>query len=456
MKVKIGIMVFCFTSLLFAQSPEEAVSFMANANGVGAKAQAMGNAFVGVADDYSALYWNPAGLTLLDASELDGSFYHLRFANEASFANSTLLEDQTYTRLKSLGLAYKFPTSRGSLVIAVGYDKFRDYDDFLYFSGFNTQSNGLEFELEDDNQNSDFYFYDRDVLQTEQIIQSGNLSAWSFGGGIQLSPNFAAGITLNFYSGVSSYFFDFYQDDVDNFYTLYPANFDSYELHQSIESNFSGFGMKLGGLFKLNEDLRLGVTIDLPSSIHVKETWGENDALFFDDGYVSEMDLGSGEWEYVVKYPIQVSGGIALDLKQVLVAGSVSYRDWTQVQFDVPSGYALDSDYESLLQENSYFGDLFRPVLTVSGGGEIRVPSTGLKLRGGYRVVPSPFYNADKKYDKKYISAGFGYDVDKSSTLNFTTILGSWTRESVDDLTPGGTQENIKTTHMLAGVTFRF
>lgn len=456
MKAKGCIIVLFIASCLMAQSPEEAVSFMADANGVGAKAQAMGNAFVGVADDYSALYWNPAGLTLLDASELDGSFYHLRFSNEASFANSTMMEEETFTRLKSLGLAYKFPTSRGSLVIAVGYNKFRDYDDFLCFSGFNSLSNGLEFELEDDQQNADFYFYDRDVLQTEQVLQSGNLSAWSLGGGIQLSPNFAAGITLNFFSGSSSYLFDFYQDDVDDLYNTYPADFDSYELHQFIESRFTGFGMKLGGLFQMNDELRLGVAIDLPSSIHVREAYGENDALIFDDGFISEMDLGSGEWEYIVKYPVQVSGGIALDLRQLLIAGSISYRDWTQVQFDVPSGYALDGDFESLLQENAYFGDLFRPVLTISGGGELRIPGTGLKLRGGYRVVPSPFFDADERYDKKYISAGFGYDVDKNTTLNFTYIRGSWIRDSVDNLTPGGTEERIQTSRMLAGVTFRF
>ena len=33
-----------------------------NLNGVGSKAIAMGGAFIGLADDYSAVYWNPAGL----------------------------------------------------------------------------------------------------------------------------------------------------------------------------------------------------------------------------------------------------------------------------------------------------------------------------------------------------------------------------------------------------------
>ena len=36
-----------------------------NLNGFGARAAAMGGAFVGLANDYTAVYWNPAGLALL-------------------------------------------------------------------------------------------------------------------------------------------------------------------------------------------------------------------------------------------------------------------------------------------------------------------------------------------------------------------------------------------------------
>ena len=41
-----------------------------NLNGVGAKAIGMGGAFIGMADDFSAVYWNPAGLTQLDRPTL--------------------------------------------------------------------------------------------------------------------------------------------------------------------------------------------------------------------------------------------------------------------------------------------------------------------------------------------------------------------------------------------------
>lgn len=37
-----------------------------NLNSLGSRALAMGGAFVGLADDFSAIYWNPAGIAQFD------------------------------------------------------------------------------------------------------------------------------------------------------------------------------------------------------------------------------------------------------------------------------------------------------------------------------------------------------------------------------------------------------
>lgn|GEM_PF-6243004 len=101
---------FIITVAISAQTPEEAVHFLENESGIGVKAQAMGNSYVGLANDYSAIYWNPAGLTQLKTSEFTGSFYHMIFNNEANFAGNTLLENQSYTKFidaeKSLDRRY--------------------------------------------------------------------------------------------------------------------------------------------------------------------------------------------------------------------------------------------------------------------------------------------------------------------------------------------------------------
>ncbi len=272
---------------------------------------------------------------------------------------------------------------------------------------------------------------------------------------MMLSENFALGLTINFYSGSSHYVFDFFQDDVDNLYTDYPANYENYELHQRIDSEFSGWGVKLGSIYHLSEHLRLGFTVDFPSTVNVLENYGSSDGLYFDDGFASEYDDEPGEWEYDIKYPFKFSGGIALDLNLLMVAGSFEYRDWSQVKFEKPDGRTIDYDYQTLLDDNSYFPDNFRAVLSYSAGAELRVPGTGLKLRGGYQYVPSPYIDASEEQDRQYFSAGFGYDVGGSAALNMGIRQGYWKRNTFDDLTPGGTLENIVTTRLMAGITIR-
>ena len=51
--------------------------------GVGARAVAMGGAFVGTADDITALYWNPAGLARMGASE--ATFMHANWFVDTKF-----------------------------------------------------------------------------------------------------------------------------------------------------------------------------------------------------------------------------------------------------------------------------------------------------------------------------------------------------------------------------------
>uniref|UniRef100_A0A832MKP3 PorV/PorQ family protein n=1 Tax=Eiseniibacteriota bacterium TaxID=2212470 RepID=A0A832MKP3_UNCEI len=54
--------------------------------GVGARAAAMGGAFVGVADDATALYWNPAGIARIDETKSEFSFNHAFWPAEIDFS----------------------------------------------------------------------------------------------------------------------------------------------------------------------------------------------------------------------------------------------------------------------------------------------------------------------------------------------------------------------------------
>jgi long-subunit fatty acid transport protein len=56
--------------------------------GVGARAEAMGGAFVGVADDATALFWNPAGIARIDPDKSEFSFNHAVMPAELQFSQA--------------------------------------------------------------------------------------------------------------------------------------------------------------------------------------------------------------------------------------------------------------------------------------------------------------------------------------------------------------------------------
>ena len=115
----------------FAQNAFDAVRIVQDENGFGARALSMGGAYAGVADDYTAIYWNPAGLADLNKSQFYGEVSHLQYNNSATFKDNLTDESQNYTRLRSLGYAFPLPTTRGSFVMALGYNRVKDFDQQL-------------------------------------------------------------------------------------------------------------------------------------------------------------------------------------------------------------------------------------------------------------------------------------------------------------------------------------
>ena len=69
--------------------------------GLGSRAQSMGGAFIGLADDWTAIYWNPAGLTQLRGfgAGFDFSSPHITMEDGDSIANLPVAEmDTRYQR----------------------------------------------------------------------------------------------------------------------------------------------------------------------------------------------------------------------------------------------------------------------------------------------------------------------------------------------------------------------
>jgi len=476
-------MLILFTGMLYislyAQSAEDAVNLLEDEQGFGLRATALGNAYTALSDDYSGIYWNPAGLAQIKIGQFSSSISNLKYQTDATFLGSVTNEDQSSTKFQSLGLVFPFPVVRGSFVLALGYQRIKDYESFVQYSGFNTPSNNLAFEVVNDLGYFDVLDFDEQLQLGQSIASEGHLSQWSLALATDLSPNFSAGLTVSIYDGGSDYTLDYSQDDVNSFNSyddvevftdstsmLVDFYYNYYDYQQKVKSEFSGYEFKLGGLFHIiPEYLRAGAVITFPMSLTVDEDWSYSDELSYDvveDNnvyeYVEIYD-DSGVFDYIVKVPFKFSGGIAFNYSMFMLSAAVDYRDWSQLKYEVPDDRPRD-EYVDLLNQNKFFKEEFKAVTSFSLGSEFSLLRSKLKLRGGFRYVPTAYKNLSSDYDKKYFSGGIGYQVDRKTQIQLSYVRGSWQRDkfySYDwDADPMETSEDYTISKILIGAQFNF
>ncbi|MBN2426674.1 MAG: hypothetical protein JXB44_16745 [Calditrichaceae bacterium] len=446
MKIK-PILLIMFTimsvNLCFTQTAEEAINLLEDEQGVGIKATSMGNAFTGLADDYTAIYWNPAGLAQLKKGEFNTAIFNQKHHTESLYGEQTTTEQQSYTKLHNIGFAYPFPVIQGSFVVAFGYQKTKDLDNIISFRGFNPYSNSKEFEIENDRGYYGFLPFDLGLQQGQTITNEGGISQWSAAAAVDLSPEFSAGLTLSFYGGTSIYNMAYSQDDIyeNNSYNIYNEDeelieyfyYNYYDLLQTINTEYSGFEIKAGGLYRFTDFFQAGATITFPMRLKVTEDWSANGELSYDiyslqeDAiyeYLKKDNLGGGIFDYIIEVPYKFSIGAAYKTQLLTLSGSVDYRDWTQMKYAIPDD-RYESDYTDLLSHNKLFRTDFRETLNMNTGAEIKLGNSS--FRAGFRYVQSPY----KKeiygdLDKYYISAGAGFQVSENVVLEGSYSIGLW------------------------------
>jgi hypothetical protein len=87
----------------------------------GTRAVGLGGAFISIADDYSAYYWNPAGLVVLDTGSANAFFDSVFSGKETGFGTNF-----TYPLLNDMTAAFTY--------IRTNYTDSDFYNDFFYFT----------------------------------------------------------------------------------------------------------------------------------------------------------------------------------------------------------------------------------------------------------------------------------------------------------------------------------
>ena len=201
-----ALLIIC-SAFAYPQGVADALRLGESGLGANARALGMGNAYIGLSDDASAAYYNPAGLGLLKRLEFSGGIDYSTFNNNTTFFNNKSNYSNSTTRLDRLSFAFPFPTVRGSLVFGISYHNTKDFTGALQFDGFNSGNNSLiqvlnEATYYDNNGNPynipyDLGLNDSNLVtpinghlnQSGTILNSGSTNNWTFSGAIEAAQN---------------------------------------------------------------------------------------------------------------------------------------------------------------------------------------------------------------------------------------------------------------------------
>ena len=389
-----------FASVGAAQVEEMAIG---NTFGVGAREMGMGGASLGLADDYTALYWNPAGLAQIRQFELFTSFSHNTATAETTFAGAeTTGTSRSQVRPNAIGMVYPFPRREGGLAIAFGYNRAQNFDTQTAIQGIDPGS-GTEFS---------------GLAVDETNVNTGGIGIWSFGASMSLTKRILIGGSVDFWQGHSLNELDTTATDIVNI----DSELARFRYDDETDREYSGIGGRIGLLAHLTDAISLGITLVSPIELSVNEYWYQGTVAHYDDGE-QISDSESGAQAFDIERPFEIGTGIAIKLldKRLTFAGDVQLTDWTQTRYDpVPA--------DNISQNN--FEIFYATTLQARLGAEYRIPVIDTHVRLGYFRDTLPFTETDVENERDFLTMGVGKAFENMLKVDLAYMLGNWQRSN--------------------------
>ncbi|HSP88954.1 MAG TPA: outer membrane protein transport protein [Ignavibacteriaceae bacterium] len=436
--ISIGLILLNLTNTQ-AQNINDALRVAIPGLGSNARALGMGNSYIGLSDDGSAAFFNPAGFGLLKRLEFTGGLSHSNYSNDVEFFDNNTSYSNSNTSLNRLSFAFPFPTLRGSMVFALSYHTTKDLTSAVKFEGFNSGNTSMiqdlnvdtyipyDLFLTDSSFNSPFLGR---LNQSGTILSDGDIHNWTFSGAVEIGKNLFIGLNLNIITGKYKSDNEYYEDDKQNIYqdVIAPEepdsrDFQTFYLNRILDWDISGWDAKFGILYQLNNDARFGLTVQFPKTYNINEEFTVEGYSEFVTGFVPELDKNEygDAVEYDITTPFELGAGFSYNIKGLILSAQGTVTDYSQIEFEDVAG--LGTIAEDI---NRDIKDQLKSVISYNVGLEYTIPNTVLRIRGGFFVQPSPYQDDPSEFDRKYATAGLGFLTDETVGIDVAYAHGWW------------------------------
>ncbi|WP_303315928.1 outer membrane protein transport protein [Flavivirga abyssicola] len=449
-------------STIYAQDISDAIRFSQDEIQGSARFRALSGAFGALGGDMSAVSLNPAGSAVFSRSHASFSLSNKETENKTQYFNGINNSSESNFDINQGGATFVFASNTNSpwrkFTIAIAYERTNDYDSNWRASGVNTDddpsfsnsiasyfydyADGKRLDeisaLPNESQSSayqnigDFYGFahqqaflgfDSFILEPDDLgndantSYSANISPGNFdhdysylstGYNGKVTFNMAAQYEDNLYLGLNlnSHFIDYERSTLlfeDNSNTGSIVN--SIEFENNLSTTGSGFSFQLGGILKLSNEFRVGVTYDSPTWYTIEEESTQYLSTVRDEGSGPEVQVINPNVinihpQYKLQTPSKLTGSLAYVFgKQGLISFDYSRKDYSQTKFRPTSDYTdLNNNISNTLTDAS----------TYRLGGEYKHKQ--FSFRGGYRFEESPYADGVTIGDLTGYSLGIGYN----------------------------------------------
>lgn len=338
-------------SAAIAQAPERALEFedlgLTRRVEISARAASL-SGFAAVANDVSALVYNPAGLCRIKQRTAMLGLAHESQETITSYGGRAQGLSSSRSALQFAGGAMAIPTFQGSLVPAVAvYPVFVSDLDIAYESHNAGEGRNDAFRLQ----------------------QDGATYAFALGFGVDLASVLSAGLSANFFEGGYTALQQSHSRDG----TL-PSAVDRYII-DDIEGDLDGFGARLGIMLYANRHVHIGVNITSPTVVNGSvHTSREVTEVVENSTGTTVRTTSQSSSEYIVPY--RIDGGIAVPWGGWLFAIEAGVCDW--------SGAAIENHRLRLQSGSAVLGR----ATDFRAGVEWTTPWWPLRLRAGVAQLP--------------------------------------------------------------------
>ena len=457
MKNKILILAACIAvSISSAQNISDIVRYTTDEPIGTARYLAMGGAFTALGGDLTSIGINPAGSAVFLSNSGSVSTGVLDRSNESNYNNSIANGSDTDVSLNQAGAVFVFNSYNENspwkkFTIGLNYDNTNNYDDFIVADGttstsisnfFLGQSQGIPLnllQLQSGETIADLYTF---LGETEGVAAQNaflgfqgflinpldpndpdnttyvnavngnsfdqNYTEQTEGFSGKYTLNFATQYTDNFFFGVNlnTYTIEYRERRVfreNNNAT--NSNIDFVRFEENLFSFGNGFSAQIGGIAKIKNNIRLGLSYETPTWYNISEETTQNlitvSGLEERDVFIDPNVINVFQ-RYELKTPGKLQAGLAYVFgKKGLISLDYSIKDYSNSRLEI---FDDRTPFQSL---NTEIANILTTASTIKVGGEYRYKD--FSFRAGARLEESPYEDEDILDDLKGFSLGLGY-----------------------------------------------